>query len=92
MGSSKFKPNPRGIQEYLDGQHGVAAILEQKASQVLAAAVADSHDDTHAYENGLHLETTHSDRMVVEVVSGDFKGHILEAKYGILSRALDATR
>ena len=36
------------------------------------------------------LRWQETDRAVVRVVSGDFKGHILEANYGILSRALDS--
>ena len=68
----------------------VRAELTRRAERVLAAAQADPHDDTGAYEAGLHLEQATTDRAVVRVVSGDFKGHILEANYGILSRALDS--
>lgn len=64
--------------------------LTKRANRVLAAAQADPHDDTGAYEAGLHIEQAVTDRAVVRVVSGDFKGHILEANYGILARALDA--
>lgn len=69
---------------------GVRAECTTRAERVLAAAKADPHDDTGAYEAGLHIEQATTDRAVVRVVSGDFKGHILEAKYGILSRALDS--
>lgn len=68
----------------------IRAILTPRAERVLAAAKADPHDDTFAYENGLHIEQDTTDRAVVRVVSGDRKGHILEANYGILSRALDS--
>ena len=68
----------------------VRAELTKRANRVLAAAQADPHDDTGAYESGLHIEQATTDRAVVRVVSGDFKGHILEADYGILARALDA--
>lgn len=68
----------------------VRAMLTPRAERVLAAAKADPHDDTGAYENGLHIEQDTTDRAVVRVVSGDRKGHILEANYGILSRALDS--
>lgn len=68
----------------------VRAELTKRAERVLAAAQADPHDDTGAYEAGLHIEQATTDRAVVRVVSGDFKGHILEANYGILSRALDS--
>lgn len=90
--ASNFKLNSAGVQEYLDGKHGVEELLESKARPVLAAAIADPHDNTGAYESGLHIETEHTDRMVKRVVSSDFKGHILEARYGILARALDQAR
>lgn len=67
----------------------VRAMLTDRAQPVLAAAKADPHDDTGAYENGLQIQQATTDRAVVRVVSTDFKGHILEARYGILSRALD---
>lgn len=68
----------------------VRAFVTTRAERVLAAAKADPHDDTGAYERGLHIEQATTDRAVVRVVSGDFKGHILEANFGILSRALDS--
>jgi hypothetical protein len=70
----------------------VRAMLTAKMQPVLAAAKADPHDDTGAYEAGLHIEQATTDRAVVRVVSGDWKGHILEARYGILAHALDAAR
>lgn len=70
----------------------VRAELTPRAERVLAAAKADPHDDTGAYERGLHIEQDTTDRAVVRVVSDDFKGHILEANYGILARALDSAR
>lgn len=91
MGSLKgFKLNHAGIQSLLDGGQGVDSMLRSKAAAVLAHAQADPHDDTRDYESGLRIEEAHTDRLVVRVVSGDWKGHILEAKYGILARALDA--
>ena len=68
----------------------VRAMLMPRAERVLAAAKADPHDDSGDYENGLHIEQATTDRAVVRVVSGDWKGHIMEANYGVLSRALDA--
>lgn len=69
---------------------GIRAMLTKRAVKVLAAAQADEHDDSGAYEAGLHIEHATTDRAVVRVTSGDYKGHILEARYGILARALDA--
>lgn len=66
--------------------------LTRLARPVLAAAKADPRDDTGAFEDGLVIEQDTTDRAVVRVVSTDPKGHILEARYGILSRALEAAR
>ena len=85
----QIKLDHRGMADLLKSDE-VRAALTQRAERVLAAAQADPHDDTGAYEAGLHIEQDATDRAVVRVVSGDWKGHILEAKYGILSRALDA--
>lgn len=68
----------------------VRADLTSRMERALAAAQADPHDLTGAYEAGLRLEQDTTDRAVVRLVSGDKKGHILEARYGILARALDA--
>lgn len=84
-----FKMNTGGVGELLKSD-GVRAFVTEKAEPVLAAAQADPHDDTGDFEAGLHIEQATTDRAVVRVVSGDWKGHILEANYGILSRALDA--
>ena len=69
---------------------GVRRDLTRRMQPVLQQAIDDPHDDTGDYERGLHIEQVTTDRAVVRVVSGDWKGHILEAEYGILGRALDA--
>lgn len=89
MASARIKLNSPGMAALLKSGE-VRAFVTERAERVLAAAQADPHDDTGAYEAGLHIEQDTTDRAVVRVVSGDFKGHILEANYGILSRALDA--
>lgn len=89
MARTKVRLNSPGMAALLKSSE-VRALLTEKAERVLAAAQADPHDDTGAYEAGLHIEQAETDRAVVRVVSGDFKGHILEANFGILSRALDA--
>lgn len=87
---AKVTLNKAGMKALLTSPE-VVAMLEARARPVLAAAKADTHDDTGAYEAGLHMETqTAGNRARVKVVSGDWKGHILEARYGILARALDA--
>lgn len=83
------KLNSRGMASLLKSGE-IRAFVTERAERVLSAAQADPHDDTGAYEAGLHIEQATTDRAVVQVVSGDRKGHILEANYGILSRALDS--
>lgn len=85
-----FKLNHPGVQFLLDGGQGVSALVHSKANAVLAAAIADPHDDTGDYEKSLHIEEAHTDRLVVRVTASDWKAYILEAKYGILARAMDA--
>lgn len=87
--AARTKLNSAGMAALLKSAE-VRAALRPRAERVLAAAQADPHDETGAYEAGLHIEDATTDRAVVRVVSGDRKGHILEANYGILSRALDA--
>lgn len=89
-GLTGFKLNHPGVQSLLDGGQGVSGLLHGKAAAVLAQAVADPHDDTGDYEQSLHIEEAHTDRLVVRVTASDWKAYILEAKYGILARALDA--
>jgi len=89
MARAKVALSGAGMKELLNSGE-VRALCTVKAQRILAAAKADPHDDTGAYEEGLHIEQHTTDRAVVRVVSGDWKGHILEARYGILARALDA--
>lgn len=88
--AQKIRLNHGGMRELLNSP-GVVARLEQSGARVLAAAQADPHDETGDYERGLHMVTeTGRSRARVKVVSGDWKGHILEWRYGILARALDS--
>lgn len=88
--ATRLRLNSRGIQSYLDGAGGVDSLLRARAERVLAAAQADPHDDTGAYEHSLHIEEAHTDRLVMRVVAGVSYSHVLEANYGILARSLDA--
>lgn len=88
---ANFRLNHAGMAALLKSGE-VRALLTEHADIVLAAAKADPHDDTGDYEAGLHIEqVTHPTRAVVRVVSGDWKGRLLEARYGILARALGGT-
>ncbi len=89
MARVRTRISSAGMAELLKSD-GVRGLLQAPAERVLAAAKADPHDDTGAYEDGLHIEQDTTDRAVTRIVSGDKKGHILEARYGILARSLDA--
>jgi hypothetical protein len=82
--------NHAEIQSYLDGDHGVEGLLDASAERVLGAAQADPHDDTGAYEASLHVETVHTDRMVKRVTADVPYALVVEANFGVLSRALDS--
>lgn len=86
--ASKVKLNHAGMAALLKSGE-VRAILTPRAERVLAAAKVDPHDETFDYERGLQIQNVTTDRAVVRVVATDWKGHILEARYGILARALD---
>jgi hypothetical protein len=90
MARTNLRLNHSEIQSYLDGDHGVEAMLEESAARVLAAAQADPHDLTGAYEDNLHIETEHTDLMVKRVVADVPYAMVQEARYGVLSRALDS--
>lgn len=91
MADVKVKLKSSGMRGLLKS-NDVKNSLMSRAERVLAAAQADPHDDTFEYEHSLHIESAITDRVVLRVVSNDRKAFILEAKYGILSRALDAGR
>lgn len=87
--STRVRLKSAGMADLLNSA-SIRADLTARMERALSAAQADPHDLTGAYEAGLHLEQDTTDRAVVRLVSGDKKGHILEARYGILARALDA--
>lgn len=78
------------VQDILDGGQGVREDLRNRAERVLKHAQADPHDKTGDYERSLHITEDHTDRLVVRVVAGAPHGHLVEAKYGVLAKALDA--
>jgi hypothetical protein len=85
---ARVKINHRGIQEYLDGRHGVEAVLEREAQQSLDRAKASAPVKTGAYKESLHIETVHTDRMVKRVVADVDYAVVVEADTGNLARSL----
>lgn len=91
MSQVRFVLDSGGMAELLKSDM-VRAILRPHAERVLAAAKADPHDDTGAYERSLHIVSATTDRAAERVTASDWKAGILEAEYGILARALGAGR
>lgn len=87
----KVKLNHSGIAEMLKSA-AIREVCTGKAERVLAAAKADPHDESGDYEAGIEIQQATTDRAVTRVVATDWKSPILEAKYGILNRALDAAK
>jgi hypothetical protein len=61
---SRFKLNSGGIQEYLDGGHGVEELLDRDAEAAADRARSGAPVDSGAYLASIHVETDHTDRMV----------------------------
>lgn len=70
----------------------VRSILTDYAQPVLAAAKASAPVATGEYRDSLHIEQIETDRAVVRVASDSDHAWIVEAKHGVLARALDAAR
>jgi hypothetical protein len=89
MARTRIVLKSAGFEDMLKSSE-VRALLTDHAENVLSAAKADPHDDSGAYEASLHIEQATTDRAVVRVVASVPYAHVLEANYGILSRALDS--
>ncbi|HKY57664.1 MAG TPA: HK97 gp10 family phage protein [Aeromicrobium sp.] len=88
MARTRVTLNRRGIQEYLDGQHGMEAVLDAEATESLERAQDRAPVATGAYRDSLHIETDRTDRMVKRVVSGVSYAIVVEARTGNLTRSL----
>jgi hypothetical protein len=92
MAQTRIKLNHAGMAQLLKSS-GVAADIQRRAEQVAAAARASAPVDTGAYQAGIHVTMeTHPSRVEAHVSSDVWYAGILEAKLGILGRALDAAR
>lgn len=85
---SRFKLNSGGIQEYLDGGHGVDTLLHQAAEAAASRAQAGAPVASGAYRDSIHVEEDHTDRLVVRVVADVPYAMIVEANAGNMTRAL----
>lgn len=92
MATTRVRLNSGEIQSYLDGGHGVDALLHQAASQVLSAAQSAAPVESGEYQASLHVEEDRTDRLVVRVVADAPHALVVEARDGVLARAIDAAR
>jgi hypothetical protein len=92
MARATVRLNHSEIQSYLDGDHGVEAMLEESAQRALSAAQGSAPVASGAYRDSLRIETDHTDRMVKRVVSDVDYAMVVEANTGNLARAIDAAR
>lgn len=92
MPGTRVTLNHTEIQSYLDGAHGVEAMLDASAERALAAAQSSAPVASGAYRDSLRVETDHTDRMVKRIVSDVDYAMVVEANTGTLARALDAAK
>jgi hypothetical protein len=76
------------VQQYLDGDHGVEALLEEKAQAAANKAESGAPVASGAYRASIHVETDHTDRMVKRVVADVPYAFVVEANTGNLARSL----
>lgn len=88
MARTKVKLNGRGVQEYLDGKHGIEALLQDEAEERLERAKASAPVVTGSYRDSIHIETDHTDRMVKRVVADAPHALVVEANTGNMARSL----
>lgn len=86
--ATRIKLNSRGIQHYLDGGGGVAALLAAEAQERAARARASAPVSSGAYRDSIHVETDHTDRMVKRVVADVPYAMVVEANTGNMARSL----
>ena len=88
MARAKVILNRSGMHELLTSPQ-VAAELEERAGRVLSAAQASAPVVSGAYRDSLRVEVVqHPSRVVARVVAGVGYGMAVEARHGVLVRAL----
>ena len=88
MALKGFKINHSAIQEYLDGGHGVEAMLDREAEDRANRARSNAPVVSGDYQSSIHVETVHTDRMVKRVVADVTYALKVEADHGTLARSL----
>jgi hypothetical protein len=88
---SKFETSYEGIGEMIRSED-IREALTPRAEKVLAQAKANAPVVTGEYEQGLHIEQSTTDRVVISVKGSSDHDNEVEAATGNLARALDAAR
>jgi hypothetical protein len=89
MAGTGFRLNSASMAALLKSDE-VRAMLTEKAQPVLAAAQSTAPVRSGEYRGGLEIQQATTDRAVVRVTATAPYSLAVEAKTGILSRALDA--
>ncbi len=88
MARSTVRLNHAEVQSYLDGGHGVEAMLEAEAETAASRARSSAPVASGAYRDSIRVETAHTDRMVKRVVADVPYAMVVEANTGNLARSL----
>jgi hypothetical protein len=87
----KIELNHRTLAAILDGGLGMDRVLREDAEKVLARAQTIAPVRSGRYKASLHIETVHTDRMVVRVVATAPHSRIVEGRDQVLTKALSAS-
>lgn len=89
MAAAKVKLNGRTMAQLLKSDD-VRDALTARAQRVLSSAQSDAPVKTGTYKAGLEIIQDTTDRAVVRVAGTAPHSHLVEARHGVLARALDA--
>lgn len=87
--AARFKLNSAGVKEILNGDIARKA-CRPAAERALAAAQSGAKVDSGEYQDSLHIEEDHTDRLVFRMVADAPHSLAVEARDRTLGRALDA--
>lgn len=88
-GGTRVDLDPAGMADLLKSSD-VAAEMRRRADKALAAAQADAPVVSGAYRNSLTVEDAVTDRAGARVIADVPYANRVEAKNGVLAKALDA--
>ena len=83
--------NHETMKRLLDGDLGMAAVLQAEGSKILATAQATAPVVTGNYLAHMFMRTAHTDRMLVQVGNSVWYANAVEKKHSVLTKALGAS-